>query len=150
MNRVDIYEYDRKNRSEMVSAANKLGAEIVSWTFFVKDQIKFEFPEGTKTVLIDLTTLFSNEERVDALLAPAELLLNLVQQSRPIPVMLIIERQYSLHIQDILYYKIGNILSLEEFLEMEKEPNTNIVDINQKEFDDVSAYLNNNLFGNTF
>ena len=148
MNKVDIYEYDRKNRSEMVAAANKLGAEIVSWTFFVKEQTKFEFPEGTKIVLIDLTTLFSYEERVDALLAPAELLLNVVQQSQPMPVMLIIERQYSLHIQDLLYYKIGNILSLEEFLEMEKEPNTNIVDINQIEFDDVSEYLNNNLFGN--
>lgn len=148
MNKVDIYEYDRKNRSEMVVAVNKLGAEIVSWTFFVKEQTKFEFPEGTKTVLIDLTTLFSNEERVDVLLAPAELLLNVVQQSQPIPVMLIIERQYSLNIQDLLYYKIGNILSLEEFLEMEKEPNTNIVDINQKEFDGVSEYLNNNLFGN--
>lgn len=39
-------------------------------------------------------------------------------------------------------------LDLEGFLEIEKDPIQNIVDIDQPGFDDILDYLNNNLFGN--
>lgn len=65
-----------------------------------------------------------------------------------IDVYVIIERQYSRQAMDLLYYKIADILSLEELLEIEIDPITNIVDVDPPEFDSVIEHLNTNLFGN--
>ena len=148
MNRVSIYEYDRKNRERIVKAIEEAGGQILSWSFFAKEQSKFDFPAGTISVFIDLSSLFYNEDRADALIAPAELMLNIIQQKQPISLYIIIERQYSKQVKDLLYYKIDEILDLENFLEIERDPITNIVDIDQKDFDGILNYLNQNLFGN--
>ena len=148
MDRVCIYEYDRKNRERIVKAIEEAGGQILSWSFFAKEQAKFDFPAGTVSVFIDLSSLFYNEDRADALIAPAELMLNIIQQKQPISLYIIIERQYSKQVKDLLYYKIDEVLDLENFLEIERDPITNIVDIEQKDFDGVLNYLNQNLFGN--
>lgn len=148
MDRVSIYEYDRKNRERVVKAIEEAGGQILSWSFFAKDQSKFELPPGTLSVFIDLSSLFYNEDRADALIAPAELLLNIIQQEQSVALYVIIERQYSKQARDLLYYKIDEVLDLEDFLEIEKDPIQNIVDIDQSDFENVLAYLNQNLFGN--
>lgn len=148
MDRVNIYEYDRKNRERVVEAVEQAGGQILSWSYFAKEQTKFEFPERTTSVFIDLSSLFYNEDRADALIAPAELMLNIIQKDQPITLVVIIERQYSKQVKDLLYYKIDEVLDLEKFLEIERDPITNIVDIGQADFDDVLNYLDANLFGN--
>ena len=148
MDRVSIYEYDRKNRERIVKAIEETGGQILSWSFFAKDQSKFDFPSGTVSVFIDLSSLFYNEDRADALIAPAELMLNVIQQNQPISLYIIIERQYSKQVKDLLYYKIDEVLDLENFLKIERDPITNIVDIDQADFDGTLNYLNQNLFGN--
>lgn len=75
-------------------------------------------------------------------------MLNVIQQKQPISLYIIIERQYSKQVKDLLYYKIDEVLDLENFLEIERDPITNIVDIDQKDFDGILNYLNQNLFGN--
>ena len=50
MDRVSIYEYDRKNRERVVKAIEEAGGQILSWSFFAKDQSKFELPPGTLSV----------------------------------------------------------------------------------------------------
>lgn len=142
MDRVSIYEYDRKNRERVVKAIEEAGGQILSWSFFAKDQSKFELPPGTLSVFIDLSSLFYNEDRADALIAPAELLLNIIQQEQSVALYVIIERQYSKQVRDLLYYKIDEVLNLEDFLEIEKDPIQNIVDIDQSDFENVLAYLN--------
>lgn len=146
MDRVSIYEYDRKNRERIVEAIEESGGQILSWSFFAKEQLEFDIPADT--VFIDLSSLFYNEDRADSLIAPAELMLNVIQQKQPIPMYIIIERQYSKQAKDLLYYKIDEVLDLENFLGIERDPITNIVDIDQKDFDGVLNYLNQNLFGN--
>ena len=37
----------------------------------------------------------------------------------------------------LLYYKIDEVLDLEDFLEIEKDPIQNIVDIDQSDFENV-------------
>lgn len=148
MDRISIYEYDRKNRECIVKAIEEAGDQILSWSFFAKEHSKFDFPAGTSSVFIDLSSLFYNEDRADALIAPAELMINVIQQKQLIPLYIIIERQYSKQVKDLLYYKIDEVLDLENFLEIERDPITNIVDIDPKDFDDVLNYLNQNLFGN--
>lgn len=148
MDRVSIYEYDRKNRERVVKAIEEAGGQILSWSFFAKDQSKFELLTGTRSVFIDLSSLFYNEDRADALIAPVELMLNVIQKEQSIALYIIIERQYSKQVRDLLYYKIDEVLDLESFLEIEKDPIQNIVDIDQPGFEDILDYLNNNLFGN--
>ena len=48
----------------------------------------------------------------------------------------------------MLYYKIDEVLDLENFLKIERDPIQNIVDIDQPTFDAVLHELNKNLFGN--
>lgn len=148
MDRVSIYEYDRKNRERVVEAIEEAGGQILSWSYFAKEQSKFEFPAGTVSVFIDLSSLFYNEDRADALIAPAELMLNIIQKEQPISLYIIIERQYSKQVRDLLYYKIDEVLDLENFLEIERDPITNIIDIDETDFDGTLNYLNQNLFGN--
>ena len=148
MDRVSIYEYDRKNRERVVKAIEEADGQILSWSFFAKDQSKFDFPAGTRSVFIDLSSLFYSEDRADALVAPAELMLNAVQKEQSVALYVIIERQYSKQVQDLLYYKIDKVLELESFLKIEKDPIQNIVDVNQCDFDNILDYLNQNLFGN--
>lgn len=148
MDRVSIYEYDRKNRERVVKAIEETDGQILSWSFFAKDQSKFDFPAGTRSVFIDLSSLFYSEDRADALVAPAELMLNAVQKEQSVALYVIIERQYSKQVQDLLYYKIDKVLELESFLKIEKDPIQNIVDVNQSDFDNILDYLNQNLFGN--
>lgn len=148
MDRVNIYEYDRKNRERVVTAIEEADGQILSWSFFAKDQSTFDFPAGTRSVFIDLSSLFYSEDRADALVAPAELMLNAVQKEQSVALYVIIERQYSKQVQDLLYYKIDKVLELESFLKIEKDPIQNIVDVNQSDFDNILDYLNQNLFGN--
>ena len=148
MDRVSIYEYDRKNRERVVKAVEQVSGQLISWSFFAKEQTDFEFPEGTTSVFIDLSSLFYNEDRADALIAPAELILNAIQKNPQTSINVIIEHQYSKQVKDLLYYKIDKILSLEDLLEIEKDSITNIVDIDQPHFEDVLDYLDANLFGN--
>lgn len=148
MDRVSIYEYERKNRERVVNAIEDAGGQIISWSFFAKDQSKFEFPAGTRSIFIDLSSLFYSEDRADALIAPAELMLNVVQKEQSVALYIIIERQYSEQVRDLLYYKIDQVLDLENFLKIEKDSIQNIVDIDQPTFDAVLEYLHQNLFGN--
>lgn len=148
MDRVSIYEYDRKNRERVVKAIEEADGQILSWSFFAKDQSKFEFPAGTRSVFIDLSSLFYGEDHVGPFIVQAEIIFNIVQQEQPIDLHIIIERQYSQQAQDWLYYKIDKILGLEKFLEIEVDPIQNIVDIDQPEFEEILDYLNQYLFGN--
>lgn len=148
MDRVSIYEFDRKNRECIVEKIEKTGGQILSWFYFAKEQEKFEFSAGITAIFIDVSSLFYSEDRADVLIAPAELMLNTVQKKQPVSLYVIIERQYSKQIKDLLYYKIKDVLELESFLKLERDPITNIVDITQAEFETVMNSLNKNLFGN--
>lgn len=58
MDRVSIYEYDRKNRERVVKAIEEAGGQILSWSFFAKDQSKFELPPGTLQSLLTYLLCF--------------------------------------------------------------------------------------------
>lgn len=148
MDRVNIYEYDRKNRENIVKAIEANGGQIVSWSYFIKKESTFSFPVGTTAVFIDLSSLFYNEDRSDTLISSVELMINIVQAEQPVALYIIMERQYSRQAKDLLYYKIDEVVNLEDDLEIKNERITNIVDIKKTAFDEVFEYLNKNLFGN--
>ena len=71
MDRVNIYEYDRKNRDQVVEAIEESGGQVLSWSYFAKDQTSFPLPIGTNALFVDLSSLFYNEDRADALISLA-------------------------------------------------------------------------------
>lgn len=148
MNRVNVYEYDRKNRERIVSAVEEKNGQILSWIYFAKGQSQIKLPKENQSVFIDISSLFYNEDRPEVLNASAELVLDTVQLEQEAK-FVIIDRQYSNQIKDLLYYKVDKIVDLEAYLKIERDPITNIVDINQKQFEEVLEYISQNLFGNT-
>ena len=100
MDRVNIYEYDRKNRENIVKAIEANGGQIVSWSYFIKKESTFSFPVGTTAVFIDLSSLFYNEDRSDTLISSVELMINIVQAEQPVALYIIMERQYSRQAKD--------------------------------------------------
>ena len=140
MDRIDVYEYDRKNRDKIVNKIEEDNAQIVSWSYFAKDQKEFPFPEGTTAVYIDISSLFFSEDRADSLVAPVELIFNILQKPQKMTIYVIIEKQYSATLSELLYFKVGKIFRLETELAIEKDPPTSIVDIDEEKFNEVIAY----------
>ena len=149
MARITVYEYDRKNRDRIVAEIEKSNAILVSWSYFTRSQQPVSFPASATAVYIDLSSLFYSEDRSDALIAPAEVILTAVQGDQRIAFYLIVERQHSKTIQDLLYYMVSDVISLEGHLGIENDPISNIVDIDDQALNDVLDYLNQNLFGNS-
>lgn len=151
MARVNIYEYDRKNQEQIVQVIEDGGQRLLNWSSIVnltKDEPSFQIPGEIKTLFIDLSSLFYNEDRADSLIAPAELMLELIQKFQPMPIHVIIERRYSEQAKELLYYKIDKVLDLENLLGIEKDPIANIVDIDHEQFESIMECFNANLFGN--
>ena len=149
MARITVYEYDRKNRDRIVAEIEKSNAILVSWSYFTRSQQPVSFPASATAVYIDLSSLVYSEDRSDALIAPAEVILTAVQGDQRIAFYLIVERQHSKTIQDLLYYMVSDVISLEGHLGIENDPISNIVDIDDQALNDVLDYLNQNLFGNS-
>lgn len=149
MDKLDIYEYDKRNRNDLVEAISKVDGEIVSWSFFAKEDKNFEFPKGTKQIYIDISSLCYNDNRIDTLISIVEIIINsILYNTQPMEIFLITERQFSQMMKDVLYFKIGEIYRLEDKLLIDNDPVKNIVDIKQSDFINVIDYLNQNLFGN--
>ncbi|WP_052446751.1 AAA family ATPase [Candidatus Soleaferrea massiliensis] len=149
MDKIDIYEYDKRNRNDLDDVISEMHGEMVSWSFFAKEQKSFSFPPGTKQVYIDISTLFYSEDKADSLISILEIIINsILSYPQSIDIFLITEKQYSQLVKDMLYFKIGEIYRLEDKLEIDNDPIKNIVDISQNEFNSVMDYLNENLFGN--
>ena len=55
MDRVSIYEYDRKNRERVVKAIEEAGGQILSWSFFAKDP-------GLSQILCKVQTAIKQEQ----------------------------------------------------------------------------------------
>lgn len=149
MERINIYEYDKKNREHVVEAVERIDGIILSWSYFTECKDKYTFPIGTSSIFVDLSSVFYNEDRSETLITLVEIVLNTIQTKQAIKMVAIIERQYSKQAKDLLYYKINKVLDLENYLKIERDPIINIVDINQENFNDILDYVNQNLFGNS-
>jgi len=142
-----IYEYDRKNRDEIVAAMISLNCEIISWGKITtnKDD-KIVLPQA-EILFIDITSFFVNDDRVDTFIGLVELLLDFSNQGQA-DIRIMIDKQYTNLIYDILYFKIKTIMRLESEFNIKIEEPKNIVDIEQNDFDEIFKYFDTHLFGN--
>lgn len=145
-----IYEYDRKNRDEIVDAMISSNCEIISWGKITTNNQnnKIVLPQA-KALFIDITSFFVNDDRVDTFISLVELLLDFATQEQA-DIRIMIEKQYTNLLYDILYFKIKTIIKLESEFDIKIEDVKNIVDIDSNIFDDIFRYFDTHLFGNNY
>lgn len=145
-----IYEYDRKNRDEIVDAMISLNCEIISWGKITSDakNNKITLPQA-RTLFIDITSFFINDDRVDTFISIVEVLLDFSTHGQA-NICIMIEKQYTNLLYDILYFKIKTIKRLESEFNIKIEEQENIVDIDLNGFDEIFEYFNAHLFGNNY
>ena len=127
MDKKIIYEYDRRNRELFTQQIEENSGCIVNWAFFSKNDSKFQFPQGTNSLYIDISSLFHSEDRADMIIPLLETLFNATSDGAEIHY--IVESQYAKTLSDYLYYRVEGIQSLEEKIGIELDEINNIVDI---------------------
>lgn len=150
MERIDIYEYDKRNREEVVVQIEACSGMMISWSHFIDEKGNFPLPTGTKGLYVDISTVFANEDKVSALISIVESVIGSFMNDQPVDCYIIIDKRYSKQAKDLLYFKINTICNLEERLEILVDPIKNVVDIAETEFSDLIGYLDINHFGNNW
>ena len=146
MDKKIIYEYDRRNRELFTQQIEENSGCIVNWAFFSKNDSKFQFPQGTNSLYIDISSLFHSEDRADMIIPLLETLFNATSDGAEIHY--IVESQYAKTLSDYLYYRVKGIQSLEEKIGIELDEINNIVDINNDKFNTIMSHFSDQLFGN--
>ena len=146
MDKKIIYEYDRRNRELFTRQIEEDLGCIVNWAFFSKKSEDFAFPQGTKSIYIDISSLFQSEDRAEMIIPVLETLFNAACDGADI--YYIVESQYAKTLFDYLYYRVQEIKLLEEKLGIEIDEINNIVDIDNDKFNEVMFNFSNQLFGN--
>lgn len=146
MNKKVIYEYDRRNRDVFTPIIEANSGYIVTWAFFSKKDKNYQFPRGTKSLYIDISSLFHSEERAEIVISILEALFNTT--CNDLEIYYIVENQYSKALSDYLYYRVKGVESLEEKIGMELDEINNIVDIDNGKFNTIMSNFSNQLFGN--
>ena len=148
MKRIPLYEYDRRNREKIVEAVEAENGLMLSAFRFGEQNGRIQLPSGTKYMYIDVSSLFSNEDRVASLLPYLERIIAFVQNIDRCEAYVILERQYMASAKGMLYFALGDVYSLEEKLGLEGCQAKNIADLTEKEFDDLCSTVRSRLFGN--
>ena len=112
MDKKVIYEYDRRNRDAFTPIIEENSGYIVTWAFFSKKDNNYQFPQGTTSLYIDISSLFHSEERAEMVISILEALFNAT--CNDLEIYYIVENQYSKTLSDYLYYRVQGIESLEE------------------------------------
>lgn len=149
MKRIHLYEYDRRNRERIVNTADSDGGLIYSWSSFSETGGRLSVRTGTPYILVDVSSLFANEDRLLNTLPYLDRIISFIIGLEKYEARLIVERRFSSSAKDLLYFKIDEIVSLEETLKLDDSRITDIVDISDDEFDVLCDNIDTNLFGNS-
>lgn len=148
MKRIIAYEYDKRNRESIVEAVTAENSQIISWSLFAQEADRIAFPPGTASVYVEISSMFANEDRAELSIAFIEKIISFIIKSTKFRMFLIVERQYSQTLRNLVYYRISGISSLETLLGVEKCIPRNIIDISESEFRDILSAVDRELFGN--
>ena len=148
MKRIPLYEYDRRNREKIVEVVEAENGLMLSAFRFGEQNGRIQLPSGTKYMLIDVSSLFANEDRVTSLLPYLERIIAFVQNINRCEACVILERQYMASAKGMLYFALGEVRSLEEKLGLTELLSNNIADLSEKDFEELCDTVRSRLFGN--
>lgn len=152
MERINLYEYDRKNMKEIEEAIarSELKLHLLQSSSILGKMLKKEnsitFSENS---FYDLTPIMiADGERTNFWSPEVIGILNSYFENVEFKVHFIIDKRYSNEIRETLYHYINDIESLEELLHISSADVKNVVDLTSEQFTDLQLYLKDNLFGN--
>lgn len=152
MERINLYEYDRKNMKEIegVISGNGLKFHLLQSSSIIGKMLKQEhsitFSEGC---FYDFTPIMIADGDRTNLWSPEVIgILNSYFENVEFEVYFIIDKRYSNEIRETLYHYINDVESLEELLHISSVDVKNVVDLTSNQFTNLQLYLKDNLFGN--
>lgn len=150
MEKVIVYEYDKRNFKEIENLVEEQDSVIVDWVIFNKksDENKVSFPGGTEAIYIDISSLLYNEDRAENIIGAIVPFLNITVENYECDIFIIVDKRYSEIIKNTLYLRISEIQKLEKLLGMPHESISNVIDIDEAMFNSMIHHVNDNLFGN--
>jgi len=148
--KVIVYEYDKRNFKEIENLVEEQDSVIVDWVIFNKksDENKVSFPGGTEAIYIDISSLLYNEDRAENIIGAIVPFLNITVENYECDIFIIVDKRYSEIIKNTLYLRISEIQKLEKLLGMPHESISNVIDIDEAMFNSMIHHVNDNLFGN--
>lgn len=153
MKRINLYRYNSKNLEDILNCRPILKV-ITSKEIFYAAEKTDQWDEWLNCLLmshdlIDISLLMNGEsERIETWITQLVLLVQSCISFDHCPALFIIQNKYAQDVCDALPYFITDGGSLERYLGIDSHSITNIIDIQNSEFDSLQKYLNTNLFGN--
>lgn len=150
MEKVIVYEYDKRNFKEIENLVEEQESVIVDWVIFNKksDENKVSFQGGTEAIYIDISSLLYNEDRAENIIGAIVPFLNITVENYECDIFIIVDKRYSEIIKNTLYLRVSEIQKLEKLLGMPHESINNVIDIDEAMFNSMIHHVNDNLFGN--
>lgn len=153
MKRINLYRYNSKNLEDILNCCPNLRV-VTSKEIFRAAEKTDQWDEWLNNLLenhdlIDISLLMNGEsERIETWITHLVLLVQSCIRYDHCSALFVIQNKYAQDVCDALPYFITDSGSLERYLKIDFNIITNIVDIQNSEFDNLQEYLNRNLFGN--
>ena len=152
MERITLYEYDRRNMSQIEKAVTEYGREIVrlnSPSLLDKLLNKKENMEFHQDYYYDFTPIIISEGRHSENWAQQLIsFINIYFEQIPFHIYFILDSRYSNEVKESLYLYIDKVDSLEVELGINETEVLNVVDISDKKLCELQKFVSSHLFGN--
>ncbi|HQA57141.1 MAG TPA: AAA family ATPase [Acetivibrio sp.] len=153
MERIILYEYDRKNMKKIESAIENQDSKIVllhSPSIVNKILNKEDSIQFSADNFYDLTPIIISEgNRTDFWSQRVIEILNAYIEYVDFHVYFIIDNRYANDVRESLYLYIDSVQSLETYLGIADSEVLNVVDINRSKFEELRRHFSQHLFGNS-
>ena len=145
------YEYNKQNLDLIVEELGKEGYGFMAMP--LTDNISTDVKGNSgavKGLMVDVSTLYADDEKALLYSKIVENLINQIQLGQiESHLFIIINRKYSQTLKDLLFYKLEEIVSLEETFELDIPTNSNIVDLEEIAFENLLLKINTELVGHS-
>lgn len=151
MSKFIIYEYNKQNKDLIVEELESEGYSFISVPLTDNVTIKTEdYPNAKNGLLIDISIVVSDDERAILYSKLVENMMDFILQNHLEEFLyIIVNRRYTYTVNDLFGYRIEKVRALESYFKVSIPENTNVVDIKDKDFDDLMTHIRYELVGHS-
>lgn len=151
MSKFIIYEYNKQNKDLIVEELESEGYSFISVPLTDNVTIKTEdYPNAKNGLLIDISIVVSDDERAILYSKLVENMMDFILQNHLEEFLyIIVNRRYTYTVNDLFGYRIEKVRSLESYFKVSIPENTNVVDIKDKDFEDLMTHIRYELVGHS-
>lgn len=151
MSKFIIYEYNKQNKDLIVEELETEGYSFISVPLTDNVTIKTDdYPNAKNGLLIDISIVVSDDERAILYSKLVENMMDFILQNHLEEFLyIIVNRRYTYTVNDLFGYRIEKVRSLESYFKVSIPENTNVVDIKDKDFEDLMTHIRYELVGHS-